>query len=107
MIYVKRNEKGEICALFDKSMPGLEAVDLENPEIVEFLNRCDGEHKFKLIQSDLQLIRVLEDLIELLISKNIISITDFPEPVIRKLLARQGIRKKISGAIGMEFDDES
>ncbi|KTC74670.1 hypothetical protein Lbir_0703 [Legionella birminghamensis] len=107
MTYIKRNEQGEICALFDKFMPGLEEVSFDNPDVIAFLNRCEGDHKFRLIQSDLQLIRVLEDLIELLISKNIISITDFPQPVINKLLARQGIRKKISGAIGMEFEDES
>ncbi|KTD18568.1 Uncharacterised protein [Legionella lansingensis] len=106
MAYIKRDSKGKICALYETGGAGMEEIDMQHPEVIEFLARCDSEEQLKLLRSDLQLIRVLEDLIELLISKNLITITDFPQPVIDKLLSRQSIRKRLSGAIGMEFDNE-
>ncbi len=51
--------------------------------------RCDANLHLKFLQSDLQLIRVVEDVINILMDKNIITITDFPQPVIDKLLERQ------------------
>jgi len=106
MAFIKRNEQGKVCAVFDVNAAGLEQMEFDNPELVEFINRCDTESHYKLLQSDLKLIRVLEDLIDVLISKNIITITDFPQPVINKLLTRRSIRGRLSGAIGMEFEDE-
>ncbi|HHF7346912.1 TPA: hypothetical protein ACPSKE_000067 [Legionella feeleii] len=106
VVYIKRDKQGKICALYARSAAGTEQMDMDAPEVLEFLNRCDKENRFKLTQSDLQLIRVLEDLIEILISKNVITITDFPQVVIDKLVERQRIRKHLTGAVGMEFDNE-
>ncbi len=106
MVYIKRDKQGKICALYQQGTPEMERMDMLHPEMLEFISSCDNSKRFEFLQSDLQLIRVLEDLIEVLISKNVITITDFPQPVINKLLARQGIRKRLAGAIGMEFDNE-
>ncbi|MCL5272029.1 MAG: hypothetical protein M1486_01695, partial [Gammaproteobacteria bacterium] len=81
-------------------------VDNDNPEVVEFLIHCDKDFQLKFVQSDLQLIRVLEDVIDILMDKNIITITDFPQPVIDKLLARQSFRKRYAGAAGMEYNED-
>lgn len=107
MVYVRRDERGQITAIAEHGEDGqIEHLPLDSTEVVEFLSRCEGHERYKLIQSDLQLIRVLEDLIDVLISKNTITITDFPKSVIDKLLARQSIRKRLTGAIGMEFGDD-
>lgn len=106
MVYIKRNDKGEVCELSDTGSADMEKVDMQHPDVIKFLARCDSKKSLELLQSDLQLIRVLEDLIDLLISKNVIRITDFPQPVVDKLLSRQSIRKRLTGAIGMEFDNE-
>ncbi|WP_058442236.1 hypothetical protein [Legionella brunensis] len=106
MVYIKRDNKGKICALYEAGSAEMEEVDIQHPEVLEFLVRCDSKKQLEWLQSDLQLIRVLEDLIDVLISKNVIKITDFPQPVINKLLSRQSIRERLSGAIGMEFDNE-
>jgi len=106
MVYIKRDEQGKIVALINKNSPDTEQLPVEHPEVIEFLSLNEGNERAKFLHSDLQLIRVLEDLIDVLISKNIITITDFPKPVIDKLLARQTIRKRLSGAISMEFEDE-
>jgi len=45
-------------------------------------------------ESDIQLARVLEDLISLMIDRDFIRFTDFPEPAQKRLIERQGLRMK-------------
>lgn len=107
VVYIKRDKKGQICAIFSQEDSGAtEEIDMNNQEVVEFLLRCDKTMQLKFLQSDLQMVRVLEDLIDILMDKNIITITDFPQPVIDKLLARQAFRKRYAGIAGMEYNDE-
>ncbi|KGP64141.1 hypothetical protein EP47_10055 [Legionella norrlandica] len=107
MVYIKRDKDGLICAVYNqKSSDVTEQIDINDAEFVEFLQRCEDDKSLKFLQSDLKLIRVLEDLIEILIEKNIITITDFPQSVIDKLLARQAFRKKFANRAGMELDGD-
>jgi hypothetical protein len=107
VVYIERDKDGQICALYDQSAPATaEKIEIDSPELVDFLMRCDKDLHLKFLQSDLQMIRVLEDVINILMEKNIITITDFPQPVIDKLLARQAFRKSYSEAAGMEFNDD-
>lgn len=107
MAYIKRDKKGRIQALYiDKTDEAEEKADLSSPEILEFFAQSDNETKFNFILSDLQFIRVLEDLIDILIEKNIITITDFPAAVIEKLLERHKIRQHLINMGGMEFYNE-
>ena len=46
------------------------------------------------MKSDLGLVRVIEDLIEVLIENKVIMFTDFPEGAQKKLLDRRGLRKE-------------
>lgn len=110
MVYIKRDKDSQICAIYShQASHDIEEIDIDSPEFVEFLMRCDKNMHLKFLQSDLQMIRVLEDVINILMDKNIITITDFPQPVIDKLLARQAFRKRYIGASGMEYseDDET
>ena len=110
MIYIKRDKDGKICEISQKKKQGYELSIVTNPEGMEFINNKDisNNNELRLLKSDLAFIRVLEDLIDVLIKKNIVTITDFPEPVIKKLLERQSIRNRILGSSGMEFyDDEN
>lgn len=106
MVYIKRDKDGRICALYNQQSTDTTEIDIDDPELVEFLTHCDKDLQFKFIQSDLQFIRVLEDVIDILMEKNIITITDFPQPVIDKLLARQTFRKRLAGAAGMEYNED-
>lgn len=106
MVYIKRDKDNQICAVYSDETEGInEQINIDDPEFVEFLMRCDHDLHLKFLQSDLQLIRVVEDLIDILMDKNIITITDFPQPVIDKLLARQAFRKRYAGAAGMEYNE--
>jgi hypothetical protein len=108
VVYVKRNEQGIITALFNKSTEGAsEELDFNHPDVHEFLSTCTTNIKWEYLESDLQMIRVIEDIVEILMQKSIIQITDFPPEAIDKLLARQKIRNQLSGSIGIIGDDDS
>jgi hypothetical protein len=53
------------------------------------------EIKQELIKSDADMIRVLEDLIEVLMAKGLLNFTDFHIHVQRKLLHRRDLRWKL------------
>jgi hypothetical protein len=94
MVFIKRDAKNKICALLDKAhAENAEELEPDDPEILLFLSDCITNNKSDFLKSDLAFIRVLEDLIQILMEKNIISITDFPEPAIEKLVDRNKIRK--------------
>lgn len=59
---------------------------------------CGGQPA--ILAKDLQLIRVIEDLIDVLVRKGVISTNDLPEPVQLKLLERQALRQK--GQFGLK-----
>lgn len=95
MPYAIRNEKGEIIAL--TSQPNREndvKVTFSDPDVIEFLTRdASGnivKSKFhELLMHDLQQIRILEDLIDLLIEKDIILFSELPQTAQEKLLHKK------------------
>lgn len=94
MVFVKRDSNNAIYAIFEKKEEeNLEELANDHQEVVSFLKRCALDKKHYFLESDLDLIRVMEDLIHILMEKNIISITDFPPPAIEKLVARKKIRQ--------------
>lgn len=98
MLYVKRNPKGEIIAVQrDADSPGMEFKQSVDDEILKFLGRdeVNGVIFHTLALTDAKVIRILEDLIELLVKKNIIMFTELPEAAQVNLRERQQIRQKI------------
>ncbi|KTD13092.1 hypothetical protein Lgra_0956 [Legionella gratiana] len=94
-MYVKRDSNNKICAIFNQDETGnLEKIDSDHPDVLEFISYGSLEKNYTFLASDLEFIRVLEDLITLLIKKKLISITDFPEAVVKKLVERNKIRNQ-------------
>lgn len=92
-MYVKRNGAGEVVAVSDEPLEGFEAADADDPSLAEFIwSRASaaGENRFR--QSDSSLIRVIEDLVDLLATKGIICFTDLPPEAQEKLMARKSMR---------------
>lgn len=74
---------------------------------------CNGEARstledalLRMQQSDLDMIRVLEDLIHLLIHKGVVRITDLPEAAQAKLSERSRTRDALGGLTGLINDEE-
>ena len=61
----------------------------------------------QLDASDLEMARITEDLIDLLIGRNIINFTDFPGMAQRKLINRRALRSNMSALTNLVCDEES
>ncbi len=100
MRYVARDTGGSIVAVFDRPHAAApEQVREEDPELIAFVTGGKGEEIMRqsLLDSDADLLRILEDLINVLVDNNVILLTDFPEAVQRKLMNRQRVRDKLRG----------
>ena len=95
MAYVLKNKEGEIIAASPDTQVAADWVEVENTD-TEYLDFLDNElkkhHTFR--ESDIQLARVLEDLISILIDRSLISFTDFPRAAQKRLNERQSLRHK-------------
>ena len=99
MPYIERSADGKIIGLRTVAGPNsTETKSLTDDEILNFLkdNLDNTFLKSLLAQSDAGLIRLLEDLIDLLTKKNIILFTELPEKAQEKIIEREQIREKIS-----------
>lgn len=74
-------------------LEGWMGVEDSDPEYIAFLE-MELQRQDPFRESDIHLARVLEDLISLLIDKQVIRFTDFPEAAQKRLLDRQQMRKK-------------
>ncbi len=98
MLYVERDEKKSIIAIHTSPQPQAnEQKSIMDEEILAFLdNSLDTQPWTHLLSiTDIGVIRVLEDLIDVLVSKNVIMITDLPEGARQKILERKTARQKI------------
>ena len=59
-----------------------------------------GLEQGSLQESDMRLVRVLEDLIDLLIDRDVIRFTDLPLPAQEKLMERRSLRQTL-GALNL------
>ncbi|AGA31829.1 Tryptophan synthase subunit beta like protein [Thioalkalivibrio nitratireducens DSM 14787] len=93
-MFIRRNQKGEIVAVSRIQTPEIsEPIPDSSPELAAFVAALQATGVSELAASDLETIRVLEDLIEILTRRGLISFTDFPEAAQRKLLARKSLRE--------------
>jgi len=95
MPYVKRDEQGRIITLNLEPGEGLTELPANSPELIEFMHKM-GLEQSTLQQSDMRLVRVLEDLIDLLIDRDVIRFTDLPLPAQEKLMERRSIRQSLN-----------
>ncbi len=110
MPYVTRDQNGHIAAVHAiQNAEAAEKLAPGDPELVEFLG-LTGEPaglQSALVTSDLELVRVLEDLITVLIDKRIIMLTDLPKAAQQKLAHRYDLRSQLAnlGGIVAEHED--
>ncbi|MGL6215693.1 tryptophan synthase subunit beta like protein [Billgrantia desiderata] len=94
-MYVKRNESGKIEQVSREATPDCkEFIEPNSAELLAFIGSDEAVQQAALRRSDLEFVRVLEDVIELLMSRGAISFTDLPSPAQEKLMARQSLRHR-------------
>ncbi|WP_018993878.1 hypothetical protein [Thioalkalivibrio sp. ALgr1] len=107
-MYVRRNSEGRIDLVSrDADAECAEFVAADAPELLAFLSSSDDEPvpPAALQASDLELIRVLEDLVEVLTDKGVIRFTDLPDAAQQKLLGRKDLRAS-ARRLNLVEDDE-
>lgn len=97
MPYVLRNADGSIRAVsLDEATASASEWDNVSQDDVDYLQFLESAistvDPFR--ESDIHLARVLEDLINVLIERDVIRFTDLPEAARKRLLERQALRQK-------------
>jgi len=105
-MFVKRDTAGAIVSLSRTANSECrEAVADDDADLIAFLNAVGNPFAHTLHESDLEVIRVLDDLVEILTDKGVVQFTDLPEPAQKKLLGRRSLRQSARG-LSLICDDE-
>ena len=97
MLYAKVNESGEILDVATSQSEEYTLLVAPNePTVASILERKFSESSTStqemLTSSDIDMMRILEDLIDLLSEKRLIQFTELPLPAQKKLLSRKWVR---------------
>ncbi len=93
MPYVTRDADGHVESLHRHPTDrASEFLDDRHPDVLGFVGGDDPG--FSRLDADF--VRVIEDLVDVLLSKNILNITDLPAEAQAKLFARKSFREKAS-----------
>jgi len=112
MPYAIRNEAGDIVALtHSPNKEGDVPVVFSDPEVLQFLTRAIGQSdhgkKFhELLMQDLQQIRIVEDLIDLLTAKGTILFSELPVAAQQKILRKKTRREEFDQSNDILVDDK-
>ena len=108
MPFIRRNASGAIDSLHRRDEGGCEFVPDDHPDVRAFLGAAAPSHDQNFATLDADFIRVIEDVIDALISKNVINITDLPVEAQTKLFGRKGYRQRAAkDALKLFGDDEA
>jgi hypothetical protein len=110
MPYVSRDAEGRIETVSLAQQEGAEWLESHDPELLHFFseNLGDDNPLSHLAKSDVDLTRVLEDLVDLLVQRGIINFTELPQAAQEKLLGRRTAREQLrknSGNVLVDDDD--
>ncbi len=105
MPYISRDADGRIDGLH-RSAPhaGSERLPSDHAEVLAFLG-TGGQVGFSRLDADF--VRVIEDVIDTLIARHVINITDLPDEAQAKLFARKSYRERAGRNALKLFDDAS
>ena len=107
MPFVTKDEAGRVVGVHQKMVAGGSIVPPNDPALLAFLKQsADIEARSsELHETDREMARVIEDLIELMIEKRMISLGELPTAAQEKVLKRQRLRgdlKWMSSLVGEE-----
>jgi len=113
MPYIERDENRKIKAIHklsqtedgqdDVPSENFEEMDSTTNEVLQFLLPDEwllGQEEL-LQKTDLSMVRVVEDLVSVLIEKNVIQFTDLPQAAVNKIMLRRNLRKKLDNIGGI------
>jgi hypothetical protein len=91
MPYVQRNSDGAISAISREPQAGFtEQLADDHPDVQAFVSNLGAS---EIASTDLEFVRVLEDLLDVLMAKNVLMFTELPAEAQTKILQRQALRR--------------
>ncbi|SLM62088.1 MULTISPECIES: hypothetical protein [Dickeya] len=109
MFYILRDSNGHLIRVEKAPFPEMsDQLPDDSPEAMAWLNNQQAilANIERLRSSDLEMVRVLEDLIQVLITKGQINITDLPAAAQLKLIDRARTREALGGLDSLIREDE-
>ena len=111
MVYVQRAADGQLLQVSHDPFAGMtESLALDDAELQRWLaqdaQRAQREQLEGLQLSDLEMIRVLEDLVGTLVEQGVIRFTDLPEAAQRKLQSRAQTRARLGSLSKLLEEDD-
>jgi len=107
MPHVIRSPLGDIVSLHREPVVGSEWVDPQSVELHHFVGMEDASGSGDFRQLDADLVRVIEDLIDVLISRQVIRVTDLPAQAQEKLFARKSFRDRLPSRALRLFESDA
>ena len=107
MPVIRRNAEGTITSLHRDDAGGAEFLPDDHPDVHAFLGPGPATRDAGFATLDADFIRVLEDVIDTLISRNVINITDLPIEAQTKLFGRKGYRERATKDALKLFGDDN
>lgn len=109
MFYVQRDAQGQLIRVEAAAYAeASETLPADHHEVQAWFANDVVQNSLKqLKQSDLDMIRVLDDLIQVLTSKGVIRVTDLPAAAQAKLMDRTQAREALGGLNHLINDDET
>jgi hypothetical protein len=98
MPYIVRDEHGKVIKASARSIHGAELVSHNHPDVIEFLKTHGQDPKqveeslSELRRTDNEMSRAVEDIIMVLLKKNIIKMSDMPKAVQDRMALRVKLR---------------
>ncbi|MDY7562437.1 tryptophan synthase subunit beta [Pseudomonas sp. 10B1] len=109
MLYVQRDAQGVLVRV--EAAPFAESTDMLPPDdhVIQawYANKVVDSRLSQLKQSDMEMIRVLDDLIQVLTRKGVIRVTDLPPAAQAKVMDRTQAREALGGLSHLINDDET
>lgn len=112
MPYVSRDAGGAVSGIFLKPSQAVsEFLPNDHPDILTFFGGVLPESVkssplSELTHSDIAFVRVIEDVVDLLIHKNLLTFTELPEKAREKILSRRDARGRLAGSNDLVVPDE-
>ena len=104
MPFIRRRPDGQIAALLDAPDAAAdEFLPATSAEVRAFLGQSP-DAEFSSLDADF--IRVMEDLIDVMLDKGLLRLTDLPPEAQRKLLARKDMRRRRSEGLNLLGDQD-
>jgi hypothetical protein len=100
-----RNELGEIIAVSEGHEAGFDdELNPDDLELAAFVSRLQ-EDSDSIARTDLEFVRVLDDVVDLLISKGVILFTELPPSAQDKISRRQQLRSELGDQLNLIEED--